>query len=167
MPDPTLDRAAAILRYGGRIAMTTTDLARALRPDDASAAATAASLERRLREDDRFILLDAGATLPGLDAWAARDRAAYAAALRHVDLPRPPLVLLRDIAEPSPLPVGIRAATALAALLHGTVIDLATSRSAVAIALAAEATRAALVRVSPPGRSAQSTTLPPGPPRPP
>lgn len=165
MTDPTLDRVAAILRSGGRIAMTTADLARALRPGDTTA--TAASLERLLLEDDRFILLDAGATLPGLDAWGARDRAAYAAALRHVDLPRPPLVLLRDIADPCGQPVGAPAATAFTALLHHTVLDLATTRSAAAIANAAEATRAALARVSPPPeRSARSTSPPPGPPRP-
>jgi hypothetical protein len=165
MPDPTLDRVAAILRSGGRIAMTTADLARALGPGDPTP--TAARLERLLPEDDRFILLDAGATLPGLAAWAARDRAAYAAALRHVDLPRPPLVLLRDVVDLSGRRVGTPAATALTALLHHTVLDLATTRFAAAVAGAAEATRAALVRVTPPPeRSARSTSLPPGPPRP-
>jgi hypothetical protein len=185
MPDPTLDRAAALLRSGGRIAMTTTELARALgQPSDAG---TVATLGRRLADDPRFRLFDTGAGLPGLEAWHPRDRLAYAAVLRQVDLPRPPLVLLRDepdaaeAADPAGLPDpadpadpsdpsdpgGPASSTSLGRLLHLTVLELAATRSAPSIALAAEAARAALLRVNPiPAGAAPSTTLPPGP-RPP
>jgi hypothetical protein len=175
MPDPTLDRAAALLRSGGRIAMTTTELAHALgQPSDAG---TVATLERRLADDHRFRLFDTGPGLPGLEAWHPRDRLAYAAALRQVDLPRPPLVLLSDDRDPAeagdpsdpagPAAGGPASTTTLARLLHLTVLELAATRSAPTIALAAEAARAALLRVNPiPAGAAPSTTLPPGP-RPP
>jgi hypothetical protein len=187
MPDPTLDRAAALLRSGGRIAMTTTELAHALgQPSDAG---TVATLERRLADDHRFRLFDTGPGLPGLEAWHPRDRLAYAAALRQVDLPRPPLVLLRDDRDPAeaadpaglpdpadradlsdpagPVAGGPASTTSLGRLLHRTVLELATTRSAPSIALAAEAARAALLRVNPiPAGAAPSTTRPPGP-RPP
>jgi hypothetical protein len=184
MPDPTLDRAAALLRSGGRIAMTTAELAHALgQPSDAG---TVATLERRLADDDRFHLFDTGAGLPGLEAWHPRDRLAYAAALRQVDLPRPPLVLLRDDRDPEdpaglpdpPDPAGLShpagpaaggpaSTTSLGRLLWLTVLELAATRSAPSIALAAEEARAALLRVNPtPAGAAPSTTLPPGP-RPP
>jgi hypothetical protein len=164
MPDPTLDRAAALLRSGGRIAMTTTELAHALgQPSDAG---TVATLERRLADDHRFRLFDTGPGLPGLEAWHPRDRLAYAAALRQVDLPRPPLVLLRDDRDPAGAG-DPPSTTSLARLLHLTVLELAATRSAPTIALAAEAARAALLRVNPiPAGAAPSTTLPPGP-RPP
>jgi hypothetical protein len=175
MPDPTLDRAAALLRSGGRIAMTTTELAHALgQPKDAG---TVATLERRLADDHRFHLFDTGPGLPGLEAWNPRDRLAYAAALRQVDLPRPPLVLLRDDRDPpeasdpsdpaGPAAGGPASTMSLGRLLHLTVLELAATRSAPTIALAAEAARAALLRVNPiPAGAAPSTTLPPGP-RPP
>jgi hypothetical protein len=193
MPDPTLDRAAALLRSGGRIAMTTTELAHALgQPSDAG---TVATLERRLADDHRFRLFDTGPGLPGLEGWHPRDRLAYAAALRQVDLPRPPLVLLRDDRDPAgatdpaglpdpdgpagpagpaglagpagPSAGGPASTTSLGRLLHLTVLELAATRSAPSIALAAEAARAALLRVNPiPAGAAPSTTVPPGP-RPP
>jgi hypothetical protein len=173
MPDPTLDRAAAILRSRGRIAMTTADLAAAL----GDAAGTVAVLERRLADDDRFVVFDTGAELPGLEAWGPGDRLAYAAALRHVDLPRPPLVLLRDDRDPpgrpgwSALPGEPGApstpAISLSRLLRHTVIALAGTRSGPLMALAAEKACAALSRVNPPRfGAALSTTPPPGPPPP-
>jgi hypothetical protein len=182
MPDPTLDRAAAILRPGGPIAMTAADLARALdRPTDPAAVA---ALERHLAEDPRFLVLDRGAQLPGLDAWDARDRLAYATALRTVDLPRPPLVLLRPHLDPAPDSLSARApgtapdlapdpapdlalATSVTGLLRHTILELAHTPAAPRLAMAAEATRSALLRVSPPPvGSAPSTTPPPGPPPP-
>jgi hypothetical protein len=174
MPDPTLDRAAAILRPGGPIAMTAADLARALdRPTDPAAVA---ALERHLAEDPRFLVFDRGAQLPGLDAWDARDRLAYATALREVDLPRPPLVLLRPDLDPGPDSIPALApdpapdpvlATSLTGLLRHTILELAHTPAAPRLAMAAEATRSALLRVSPtPVGTAPSTTPPPGPPPP-
>jgi hypothetical protein len=174
MPDPTLDRAAAILRPGGPIAMTAADLARALdRPTDPAAVA---ALERHLAEDPRFLVLDRGAQLPGLDAWDARDRVAYATALRTVDLPRPPLVLLRPHLDPEPDTVPALApepapdpvlAPSITSLLRHTILELAHTPAAPRLAMAAEATRSALLRVSPPPvGTAPSTTPPPGPPPP-
>jgi hypothetical protein len=173
MPDPTLDRAAAILRSRGRIAMTTAELAAAL----ADAAGTVAVLERRLADDERFVVFDTGAELPGLEAWDHGDRLAYAAALRQVDLPRPPLVLLRDDRDPpgrpawpaSPAEPGapFTPATSVSRLLHHTVIALADTRSGPLMAMAAEETCTALSRVNPPtSRTALSTIPPPGPPPP-
>jgi hypothetical protein len=179
MPDPTLDRAAAILRSGGRIAMTTAELAAAL----GEAAGTVTILERRLADDYRFVVFDTGAELPGLEAWDPGDRLAYAAALRQVDLPRPPLVLLRDDRDPPghpgwPASPGGPAAPGepgapstpakrLSRLLRHTVIALADTRSGPLMAMAAEEACAALSRVNPPtAGAAPSTILPPGPPLP-
>jgi hypothetical protein len=175
MSDPTLDRAAALLRSGGRIAMTTTELAHALgQPSDAG---TVATLERRLAHDPRFHLFDTGPGLPGLEAWHPRDRLAYAAALRQVDLPRPPLVLLRDDRDPpgrpgwpaSPGEPGTPStpAKSLSRLLRHTVIALADTRAGPLMAMAAEEACTALSRVNPPtSRTALSTIPPPGPPPP-
>jgi hypothetical protein len=207
MPDPTLDRAAAILRSGGRIAMTTAELAAALADPVALADATAladaatlgdataladatalgdaavlrhaagtvAVLERRLADDDRFIIFDAGAELPGLEAWDAEDRLAYAAALRQVDLPRPPLVLLRDDRDPPSQPgwpaslddhgAPSATATSLSRLLRHTVIALVDTRSGPLMAMAAEEACAALSRLRLPASGAAPSTIPPpGPP---
>jgi hypothetical protein len=173
MPDPTLDGAAAILRSGGRIAMTTAELAAAL----GDAGGTVAVLERRLTDDDRFVVFDTGAELPGLEAWDPGDRLAYAAALRQVDLPRPPLVLLRDDRDPpgrpgrpaSPGEPGTPStmAKSLSRLLRNTVIALADTRSGPLMAMAAEEACAALSRVNPPTSGAAPSTIPPpGPPPP-
>lgn len=153
--DPTADRADLILRAGGRLAVPVPDLAAALAVDPTG-------LEHRLRHDPRFVVLDSQHPLPGQDAWTARERELYAAALQQID--QPPLVLLRE-AHPGPSP-------GVAALLHRTVLELVVAPDAPdapdapALASAAELARAALETVTPTAGIARSTTLPPGPPPP-
>jgi hypothetical protein len=137
MMDPSLDRAARLLRASDHITMGLAELTSRLgyRPTEAPA------LARRLRHDGRFIVLDRGA-LPGLDRWPAERRASYAAALSQADLLGPCLVLLRA-AEDHPGPRG-----ALTDLLHGTVLALASSDHATALTFAAQRTREVLAALN-------------------
>jgi hypothetical protein len=151
MTDPALDLAAQILRTTGRVAMTVSELADALgtpppQPGQEPWHGTPpADLARRLREDGRFIVIETGAALPGLEAWSAPDRLAYTAALRGLHLPGPQLVLLRSEATGTAGPVRIEL------LLHATLIGLLELPDAPQLATAAEEAGAALARINPSG----------------
>lgn len=148
MSDPQLDLLAERLRATGRVAIPVHELAAALRPTHPGDAAGThgagpepTALARRLRGDPRFVVLDAPAALPGLDAWDPADRAAYAPALRSIQL-HPTLVLLND------LPGDLDAGAPLEQLLRHTLLRIASLPVAPRLAAAAEEARAILAAVS-------------------
>jgi hypothetical protein len=165
MDDPTLDHIAAIFRTTGRLAMGLAEVA-----TTAVAISGAAThpghgrwdlhgrLASRLDQDPRFLVLDTGAALPGVETWDPQVRAAYAVALGRLALAEPRIVVFRE---------GSSAGPPLATLLRVSTLALLELRAAPAMALAAERTRAVLTRLTPlPLSGDPSTTPPPGPPPP-
>jgi hypothetical protein len=165
MPDPILDLAAEILRAGGRIAMTSAELATTLArlavDPVPSPPLQAPSLVRRLARDDRFILLQQGPRLLDQPGWTTTDRAAYVPVLEALDLGSTELILLRgDSGAPS-------GPEALDGALRQTILQVAELPGGSGFVRAAEETRRALIRLTPAHReTAPSTSPPPGPPPP-
>lgn len=168
-----LDRAAARLAVDSRVAVPLADLAGALGPTPVDPA----WLERRLRDDPRFLVLHDARDLPGLDAWSASDRAAYAAVLRHAG-PGATVLLAPRPDGPDGADGADGARRVLDDLLRRTLAELAELADATgvtgaaALARAAERVRLALGSDQPgplsrgPAGAAPSTSPPPGPPTP-
>ena len=150
MIDSATDLTEELLKNAPRLGVPLSEIAHHLNIG-------AEALERQLERDARFLLLPTG-TFPDLSLLPAKERDAYAAALRAAGLHGTPRVLLADPAAPAP-------GSSIEVLLRDSVGRLLTRSPDPALAAAADQIEEVLRRFTPPppepDRTGPSTSPPP------